>query len=165
MPFQKWNVVANILTERNVIPACYSQSAICCDDIASECLTLLKLLSGSCTLRQRTMTSAQARAVARSSKWSSSWQKTSHRHLRSRPQFALLCLALIWAWECGRVLKLFKFTLKKVKWISSKVCLTLESFCMKNSPRLLWKLCKWNDWQAGVGVICRTNAQSDPKSL
>lgn len=44
------------------------------------------------------------------------------------------------------------------------MCLTLKSSCMKKSLRLLWKLCKGNDWQATVGLICRTNAQSDHKS-
>lgn len=42
--------------------------------------------------------------------------------------------------------------------------LTLKSSFMKKSLRLLWKLCKGNDWQARVGLICRTNAQSDHKS-
>lgn len=94
--------------------------------------------------------------------------KTSPRHWKPGPKFALLCLALISAWEYCTVLRLFKFTLKhkkkeKKRRISSKVCLTLKSSFMKKSLRFLWKLCRGNDWQARVGLICRTNAQSDHK--
>lgn len=106
---------------------------------------------------------------SKSSEWSLYLLKTSLRHWKPRLQFALLCLALISSWEYWTVLKLFKFTLKhkkgKKRRISSKVCLTLKSSCMKKSLRLLWKLCKGNDWQVRVRLICRTNAQSDHKSL
>ena len=171
MPFQKWNVVANILTACSAIPFCCSRSAVCCDDTAFEdstfCWNDFKSLTPSVCARWPWR---KFGAGAKSSERSFSKLKTSLGHLNPGLEFALLCLALISAWEGRTVLKLFKFTLgggkkKKVKWISSKVCLTLKSSCMKNSPRLLWKLCRESDWQTGVGVICRTNAQSDPKSL